>query len=30
VLASADLVLKSGVTCPPCAQASVVKEGRKR
>jgi heme a synthase len=29
VLASADLVLKPGVTCPPCAQASVAKEGRK-
>ena len=30
VLASADLVLKPGVTCPPCVRASVVKEGRKR
>jgi cytochrome c oxidase assembly protein subunit 15 len=30
VLASADLVLKPGVTCPLCAQASVDKEGRKR
>src|SRR5437588_805256 len=29
VLASADLVLKPGDACPPCAQASVAKEGRK-
>jgi cytochrome c oxidase assembly protein subunit 15 len=30
VLASADLVLEPAVTCPDCAVASVVKEGRKR
>jgi cytochrome c oxidase assembly protein subunit 15 len=30
VLASADLVLEPAVTCPACALASVVKEGRKR
>lgn len=30
VLASADLVLEPVVTCPACALASVVKEGRKR
>ena len=30
VLASADLVLEPSVTCPVCALASVVKEGRKR
>jgi cytochrome c oxidase assembly protein subunit 15 len=30
VLASADLVLEPAVTCPGCAVASVVKEGRKR
>jgi cytochrome c oxidase assembly protein subunit 15 len=30
VLASADLVLEPAVTCPACAPASVVKEGRKK
>ena len=30
VLASADLVLEPAVSCPACALASVIKEGRKR